>query len=233
MLRKTLIAIYLFTLLFQSCNKDPVITPVSGSFTDTRDQQEYSWVRIGDQVWMADNLAYLPDVSPVSDFSASEPYYYIYGYPGTSTIEAKLASNFIKFGVLYNWSAAKAACPAGWHLPDDDEWKKLETYLGMGKSEVDSSGFRESGSVGKKLKSVSSWDYNGIGDNSSGFSALPAGYRSYGGKFEGTGQGTGFWSASESNETAAWYRGLVFYSGNVHREFYSKTDGFSVRCLRD
>jgi uncharacterized protein (TIGR02145 family) len=92
---------------------------------------------------------------------------------------------------------------------------------------------RESGSVGKKLKSASAWDNNGIGDNSSGFTALPGGYRSFSGNFEGIGLGAGFWSASEKSASTAWYRGLVFYNSNVHRYSYGKSDGFSVRCLQD
>lgn len=219
-------------LFAAGCIKEPV-NPDEGSFQDSRDGQLYSWIRIGEQDWMTNNLAYLPAVSPVAGFSDTEPYYYVYGYEGSSSVEARAASNYTRYGVLYNWEAARAACPAGWHLPGDEEWKLLETFLGMSRSEADSAGLRNAGLVGTKLKSTSGWDNNGIGDNSSGFTALPGGYRSYAGRFEGIGLGTGYWTASEYHATTAWYRGLGFYTSTVQRYYYSKSDGFSVRCLRD
>ncbi len=222
-----------FALLLAGCGKDPVINPDNGSFEDQRDKHVYKWIRIGEQVWTAENMGHLPAVSPVSDVSETEPYYYVYGYEGTSLSEARSISNYTKYGVLYNWKAAQTACPSGWHLPGDEEWKQLEQYLGMDQLQANSEGFRESGSIGKKLKSTSGWDNNGIGDNSSGFTALPGGYRSYNGNYEGAGLGAGFWSATENNVLTAWYRGLVFYNATLQRYYYAKSDGFSVRCLLD
>ena len=134
------------------CTKQPVVNPDNGSFGDSRDMHVYNWARIGQQVWMAENLAFLPSVSPLINFSETEPIYYIYGYNGSLVSEAKAASNYTRYGVLYNWQAAIAACPAGWHLPGDDEWKLLETYLGMSQQDLGNEGFRASGSVGNKLK---------------------------------------------------------------------------------
>ena len=229
----TCLFLLVFALLAVGCTKQPVINPDSGSFEDSRDTHGYKWVGIGEQVWMAENLAYLPAVGPVINFSETKPFYYIYGYDGSLVNEAKAASNYTRYGVLYNWQAAISACPDGWHLPGDDEWKLLEAYLGMSQQDLGNEGFRASGSVGKKLKSTSVWENNGTGDNSSGFTALPGGYRSFNGSFEGLGQGAGFWSASENSSSTAWYRGLVFYAGTLHRYSYSKGDGFSVRCVRN
>lgn len=221
------------TLILAGCTKDPIPDPISGSFEDARDNHSYKWIRIGEQVWMAENLAYLPDVSPASIFSVTEPLYYVYGYEGGSVSEAHAHPNFTQHGVLYNWEAAQKACPADWHPATDEEWKVLEKYLGMNELQAESEGFRESGSVGQKLKSTLLWEHNGAGDNTSGFNAYPSGYRSYSGNYEGAGQGAGFWSSTEEGSLTAWYRGLVFASSGVQRFYYSRTDAFSVRCLRD
>jgi uncharacterized protein (TIGR02145 family) len=105
--------------------------PVTGSFTDSRDGKTYKTVKIGDQWWMAENLAWLPAVNPVNDNSSTEKYYYVSGYNGTDVSAAKATQNYTTYGVLYNWPAAmngaagsdanpssvQGACPAGWHIP--------------------------------------------------------------------------------------------------------------------
>ena len=80
----------------------------AGTFTDSRDGNEYNWVQIGNQVWMAENLAYLPSVNMVADGSedAAGSYYYVYGYDGTNVTDAKATANYTTYGVLYNWTAA-------------------------------------------------------------------------------------------------------------------------------
>jgi hypothetical protein len=115
----------------------------TGTFTDSRDEQSYTWVRIGDQVWMAENLRYLPAVMGPGMGSETEPHYYVYGYDGTDVSAAKETDNFRHYGVLYNWPAAMAGssssnsnpsgvqgvCPPGWHMPSDNEWTQLVDYV--------------------------------------------------------------------------------------------------------
>ncbi|GAG76549.1 unnamed protein product, partial [marine sediment metagenome] len=115
-----------FTTLFES-----------GTLTDTRDGHIYPTVRIGNQWWMAENLAYLPSISPHWYTSYTEPYYYVYGCEETTVSEAKTTINYQTYGVLYNWAATmdgaessntnpsdvQGVCPDGWHLPSDAEWK--------------------------------------------------------------------------------------------------------------
>ena len=206
--------------------------PVFGSFTDSRDGHVYKTVTIGTQVWMAENLAYLPAVSPASTGSNIDPYYYVYGYNGTNVATAKQNSNYSNYGVLYNWPAAKAACPLGWHLPSDDEWKQLEMLLGMTQEQVDVNGMRGT-DQGTQMKTISGWDNNSNGTNTSKFSALPGGYRiTIQGVFGYVGEVGYWWSSSESNTLSSWIRQLNYYS-NVYRGNVLKDFGFSVRCVRD
>ena len=83
-----------------------IYVPNTGTITDSRDGNTYNWVKIGDKIWMAENLAYLPFVCPSSLGSTTEPYYYVYGYEGNSVSEAKVLTNYLDYGVLYNWPAA-------------------------------------------------------------------------------------------------------------------------------
>ncbi|MDF1551297.1 MAG: FISUMP domain-containing protein, partial [Bacteroidales bacterium] len=83
------------------------------TFTDERDGHEYKYTKIGDQYWMAENLAYIPHVGPAGENSGI----WVYGYTGTSVEEAKKTENYKLFGCLYDWEAAKVYCPKGWHLP--------------------------------------------------------------------------------------------------------------------
>lgn len=196
-----------------------------------KDGRHYKVVKIGNQIWMAENLAYLPSVNPhgVSD---TIPLYYVYGYDGTVTAEARQNGNYGRYGTLYNWQAAMKACPAGWRLPGDDDWKVMERHLGMNESDVDFNGSsRYSGSVGRKLKSTSDWRNDKNGDNSSGFNVLPGGHLA--GDFFNLGEFTWFWSSTKYTATLSWYRSLGFDSDGVRRFAYFNKDGYSVRCLKE
>jgi len=221
----------------------------SGTFVDERDNREYSWVKIGEQIWMAENLKYLPSVVGHETGSNSEAYCYVYGYDGTSISAAKATENYATYGVLYNWTAAmngaessdanpsgvQGICPDGWHLPSDAEWKQLEMYLGMSETDVNSTGWR--GTVeGGKLKEAGTthWaDPNAGANNESGFTALPGGNRGNNGNFNNIRNSGYWWSSTEYSTNSAWYRSLYYYDSNVNRDYYYKSMGFSVRCLRD
>jgi uncharacterized protein (TIGR02145 family) len=176
----------------------------TGTFTDTRDGKVYKTVKIGTQWWMAENLAYQAG-SGCWAYNNDE-------------------SNVSKYGRLYNWETAKTVCPAGWHLPSDEEWTTLTDYLG-GKT-----------IAGGKMKATTDWKYDAGGNatNESGFNALPAGYRSfYGGAFSVLGASTYFWSSTPLESENAWDRDLDFDDGKVNRHDYYPTSGFSVRCSKD
>ncbi len=193
----------------------------------------YKTVKIGNQWWMAENLAYLPTVTASFSSSFTDPMYYVYNYAGNDVSEAKNSQNYLKYGVLYNWPAALEVCPDGWHLPSDDEWKTLEEFLGMDPGELDNTGFRGPG-VGYVIKSEQGWNGDGDGSNSSGFNALPAGHFHDAHGFEEMGNQTDFWTATENATNHAWRRRLIYNENQVARNRFSyKKDGRSVRCIKN
>jgi len=201
-----------------------------GSFIDQRDSSKYCYVEIGSQIWMGSNLAYLPFIGDSTEGTANNAKYYVYGYEGSDIDAAREIKTYIDFGTYYNWEAARAACPEGWHLPSDEEWKTLEIFMGMSQIEVDAIWIRNSGQVGKKLKSKSGWFGKGV--NSVRFNALRSGNVAAPGCYY-EGYGTGFWSSSRDGASNAWYRGLTYSTDGVIRIYTSIETGFPVRCLRD
>jgi uncharacterized protein (TIGR02145 family) len=104
---------------------------------------------------MAENLKYLPSVSPSEDQSETEPHYYVYDYQGTNVSDAKATANFKKYGVLYNWPAAMEACPPGTRLPTDEEWHILESAFTTGSCNPKRSNSFDCSPAGTALKSSS------------------------------------------------------------------------------
>jgi len=202
----------------------------------------YKTVVIGDQVWMAENLAFLPEVHPVTDNSLIESRYYVYEYSGTSIEGAKSTSKYFTYGVLYNWPAAMESSPEGWHLPSDDDWKQLELYMGMSQEHVDSySGdFPSRGTdEGTRLKATKGWvNARGEAENGTdeyGFTALPAGYAKVNqSKFDNVGESTRFWTSTAIEEWSAHYIRSI---GGAGISRFGGTDnenqGYSVRCVKD
>ena len=130
-------------------------------------------------------------------------------------------ANCQKYGRLYTWEAAQNACPSGWHLPSTAEFDTL--FTAVGGDDV----------AGKVLKSRSGWKSDGNGTDAYGFSALPAGHRSYyDGDFSNAGNCAYFWSATTESDYA--YSMHLYYSSNgAYLRCDNKYHGLSVRCLRD
>jgi uncharacterized protein (TIGR02145 family) len=226
---------------------DYIIVLETGRFTDSRDGKTYVTIKIGDQLWMAENLAYLPSVNQPNSGSVSDPYYYVHGYEGTDVNEAKATENYKTYGVLYNWPAAIEACPNGWHLPSDEEWKELEMFLGMSQSYADTVGWRGTNEGSKLADGSTLWDSGILVNNqafaTSGFSALPGGFRldskQITAKFLGYGYGGYWWSSTEyfvaylNDYDYAMVRHLASNYCNVARRDEHKDFGFSVRCVKD
>jgi len=203
----------------------------------------YPTIKIGSQWWMAENLRTLTynngdiigSTQPATlDISGETEPEYQWSYGGE---EAAVES----YGRLYTWytiSDDRGVCPSGWHVPTDAEWTILTDYLA-------GSGFGYEGSgtdIAKSMASAENWIPDGtpgsIGNspetnNSSGFSAVPGGYRISSGVFQNTGIYTGWWSMVEKNSVSAWYRALYNNSSMMLRGSSNKRIGFSVRCIRD
>jgi uncharacterized protein (TIGR02145 family) len=213
-----------------------LITISSPDLTDSRDSKVYKTVKIGNQTWMAENLAYLPAVFPYYDSSESLLRYYVNSYDGYVVDQAMANPNYSIYGVLYNWPAALAACPSGWHLPTDAEWTTLTDYLtnngyGYGGSGID---------IGKSMASTSGWEpsptagtvgNNQGSNNSSGFTALSCGIR-YSGGYSGPGSYSYFWSATGVDPSSAVSRVLEFGANGLNQPEPNRAYGFSVRCLQ-
>lgn len=212
-----------------------------GAFTDNRDNKVYKTVKIGEQWWMAENLAYLPEVSPPSSGSDTVKHYYVYDYSGNNVIAAKDSLNYSTYGVLYNWAAASTACPLGWHLPDNSEFTLLENYLIDNGYNSDStiSGNKLAKSLASQILWSPSQNFGTPGfepnkNNSSGFSGVPGGQRTtYDRIFSSIGN-TGIWWSATDNKTADAYCRFISYRNNsLYNISCSKEYGYSVRCVKD
>ncbi len=133
-------------------------------------------------------------------------------------------NDVVKYGYLYNWETAKAVCPEGWHLPSDEEWTILTDFLGGNNI------------AGRKIKSTTDWEFDadGISTNESGFSILPEGSCDKDGVFKHLGSNAYFWTSSPgATEEYAMGRRLYNYNSKVNRSDYYRTDGCSVRCIKN
>ncbi len=230
--------------------KEPGSNPDYATFTDARDQTVYKTIIIDGKEWLAENLKYLPKVNGPDTSSETEACYYVYDYYGTNVAEAKSTVSYQICGVLYNWSAAmdgaatsntipsgvQGVCPSGWHLPSDAEWKQLVMYLGMSQSEADETGYRGTDEGGKmKHPGTEYWGSPNTGaTNSSGFTALPGGgFSANDSKFYDIIALGYWWSSTQIIPNSTWVRSLNFDKSTIGRFSYYKTNGFSVRCIRD
>lgn len=227
---------FFISVFFLLCNHDPTGPSKGGTLTDI-DCNIYQIVKIGDQWWMAENLKvthYLNgDHIPYEDHTG----YWSILKTGAYSEYDNDPLNVDTYGRLYNWYAvndSRKLAPEGWHIATDDDWKKLEMYLGMSQSEADKENWRGT-NEGSKLKSKNGWSENGNGTDEYDFFALPGGYRSLSHEyFYYIGGSAYFWSSTEYNYAYAWYRLLNYSSTKVSRHKYrSKLDGLSVRCVKD
>jgi uncharacterized protein (TIGR02145 family) len=211
------------------------VTGCGGQTSLTYDGRTYDLVEIGGQCWFADNLATdqyrngdaIPTGLSMANWQTTTA--------GTYAINNNTASNDVTYGKLYNWFTTvdtRGLCPTGWHVPTDCEWMYLENSLGMSLQEQELTGYR--GSEGGALKATTGWNAPNTGaTNSSGFTALPGGYRFYGGTYNFIGYDGVWWSSAVDNSDLAWYRELNYNGSSVYRDSTSKQVGFSIRCLKD
>lgn len=198
----------------------------------------YKTVAIGTQVWMAENLktTRYKDNTPITMVADSltwltltTPAYCWYRNHEYNKV----------YGALYNWYAASSAnlCPEGWHVPRNAEFQTLELQIGMPADTVFAWGWRGNG-IGSHLKSTTGWNSEGEGDNSTGFNAIPAGFRAWiNAQFRALGDIAYFWSSTDDalnlKPQVAWYRRLDATSTKVYQATSEKAGGKAVRCLKN
>ena len=211
-LKTGLVAIF-FCFVFCDNGVD-VVTPEVTTFVDGRDGKTYKKVKIGSQIWMAENLNYEADGSKCFEG---------YGY-GQRTPDQYCE----EYGRLYDWQTAmdyrtssdavpsgvKGVCPVGWHLPSDAEWQVLIDYVGI--------------NAGTKLKSRTFKGNNELqipdGTDKYRFSALNGPWASR------------WWSATElvSDEEMARFSYVIDVNVEAGRSYINKHENFSsVRCVHD
>ncbi|WP_291403330.1 FISUMP domain-containing protein [Daejeonella sp.] len=212
-------------------NSGSNVAPI-GSLTDI-DGNVYKTVKIGNQIWMAENLKtakfsngdLIPNVvdrfvwewfqwSPTNTntFRTTPAYSYYNNDEGVNKV----------YGKLYNWyvvSDSRNVCPTGWRVSTDQDWTILESFIGQ--------------NPGDKLKKTGTdeWNFpNSNATNEFGFSALPGGLRNNEGFFNGIGSDAVFWAVSGS---LAYYRTINSTDPKLYRSTRSKTNGLCIRCIKN
>lgn len=175
----------------------------TSSFTDTRDGKVYKTVKINDQVWMGENLAFET--------------------PGGCSVYDNIKDYAKTHGYLYTWEAATKACPDGWHLPSMQEWWNLSNYLG---------GDEQSGGKLKQTGTTSWKEPNTGATNSSGFEALPSG-RSNDQAMEYIGNTVFFWTNVDDDDATSWCGVLYSSREDLALTPTDKKNGYSVRCIKN
>ena len=182
----------------------------------------YNTVQIGTQCWLKENMNIGTRIDGVLNQTNNVP---------TNIIEKycynNLESNCDLYGGLYQWNEAMkyvttpsvpGICPTGWHIPTLTEFETLKTAVN---------------SDGNSLKAIGQGTGGGAGTNTSGFSALLAGYRFFDGRFLYLGYYTYFWSSSEYDAAYAYFLTLYYDDSYISLSNNRKDYGFSVRCVKD
>lgn len=168
-------------------------------FTDPRDNKAYKTIEINGLCWMAQNLNF--DVGEGSWFYENDP------------------KKGGKYGRLYTWEAAKKACPPGWRLPTDFEWRKMAKDFG--------------GVYGETLNNGKTAYQSLIAGGDSGFAAKLGGFRAPNGNFVNLGGVGHFWSSREFGSNYAWNYTFFLIGRHLTRSRNRKAWGFSCRCVQD
>jgi uncharacterized protein (TIGR02145 family) len=221
-IRAILLFFTLMLIITSSCSKgDKAPGPISDF-----EGNVYKTIKIGEQVWMAENLRSTlfndgKEIPMVTDPTSWDNL----TTPGCCWYNNDAANKDL-YGALYNGYAIDSGklCPAGWHIPEKEEWQQLISFLG------------DTSSAGGKLKEpgTNHWHAPNTGaDNSSGFTSMGAGVRYFEGSFASLMNYNSIWSATETGSDDKWFLGLFYGSASVTIDHRNKNYGFSVRCIKD
>ena len=222
------------------------VQDANGAVTAVKDVQNHTYkvVKIGSQCWMAENMrstAYSnpsgkPTLTelPSSGYTSGTAYY---GYPNSES------QNVETYGLLYNWKAAmggstveraQGICPDGWHVPTSDEIYAMGQGVGAFYGAAGKLSGGESGTWMSSDETAAPGNYAYSERNSSGFSALPAGYHESSWRNEGFRELTRIWTSTEinPNDNAMALR-LEYDNAGSSAVGYHQTNCMSVRCIRN
>lgn len=184
------------------------------NFLDERDDNVYPVIQLGSDLWLAENLRF--------------------SVPGSSYSPFDDENDIAKYGYLYPFEIAQDVCPSGWHLPSDEEWKELESYLGIAENELDnvlSRGLIEGNHL--KVPGNKYWKVGNDGaTNEIGFSSFPAGNTSDEGIIQNLGEAAFYWTSTYDNE-GIWIRYLRADESGIGRNKLNSNISCSVRCVKD
>lgn len=210
-------AIICLTIILPACSDPAPATPLGPTSNE---------VTIGTQTWMTRNLSValfrngdtIPEAKNNEEWvkAASE------GKPAWCYYKNDQTNN-ARYGKIYNWFAVndpRGLAPEGWHVASIDEWNSLIQFLGGEQN------------AGKRLKATEDWSDPANSDNSSGFWALPSGFRDDD-NFAVPGTFAMYWTSTEKDSVNARY--VVMYTGDTDAPTYfiSKAHGYSVRCIKN
>ena len=257
---KCLLLIIIFSIICISCEKDQTFEAgkymvegqqlfniIPDAVSDV-DGNSYDAVKIGEQVWMKQNLrtTKYADGTPISQgegYSSNACWY----YPDSN------AYNKPTYGLLYNWKAlmrnsssssmnpsgVQGICPNGWHVPSDAEWTQFTDYVG---SQIQYQCNSSSIYFAKALASTIGWESSteecAVGNlplenDATGFCARPADCSNHSAAHINFGRYAYFWTSTERDNGKAYGRRLSWCTGGIYRVTKDKYFGFSVRCVRD
>ena len=214
---------FIIGIVFINCyNTCLAQTSLCGSQVNYHDYS-YRTLQIGDQCWFAENLrATMNNLGEEIQIKQDKTEWAESLLEPAITFPSDIYRD--KYGVLYNYNAVLSdnICPAGWHVPNINEWATLANHLG---------GWEVSGYM---MKSKKGWASPNNRTNISGFNALPAGCRDHKGIYEFEGTGAYWWSTSISTPFIdSWFCFIDDGSNDLLRFYFFNTFGYSVRCIRD
>jgi Fibrobacter succinogenes major domain (Fib_succ_major). len=224
---------------------NPLLNPALtyGSMTDI-DGNVYKTITIGTQTWMAENLRVTKyrNGDIISNETDNTKWASLKTGSQCTFNNGSEKNSIAKFGRLYNFYAvadARNIAPQGWHVASDAEWATLTNYINQ------HPGTSVSGA--QALGAVSDWNESSVPgtvgcpdpdtytslNNSSGFCGLPIGIRGDYGVCDYVTKYAAWWTANANDTNSAWFRSLSYYSKEMSKNFYNKSYGLSVRCIKD
>jgi uncharacterized protein (TIGR02145 family) len=219
------LALFGISFLISACKEDDDIIPLYDTVTDI-DGNVYHSVTLGTQVWMLENLktTRFNNGSPIPQVREFKAWREL-KTPGFCWYYSDSVTYNSTDGILYNWYAVNTGklAPKGWHIPSDEEWTILGTYLG---------GDPVAGGKMKEKGTTNWFIPNNGATNESGFTALASGFRNNDGQYGAHLLNACFWSSSQK-----WGWGISRILSYDKRDLYKylifKENGHSVRCIRD